>query len=145
MLQSEIRRLATQYPVVRMTGPRQSGKTTLCKTAFPDYTYINLEALSIREFATRVPKGFLAHYGTQLILDEIQRAAELPSYIQPLVDKTEASGQFILTASQQLTLTNTINQSLAGRTALLTLLPLSFNELYDTSPAILKLYCLRIS
>lgn len=129
-LQSEVVRLATQYPIVTITGPRQSGKTTLCQTAFPDYTYVNLEELSTREFANQDPKGFLAQYGNKIILDEIQRAPNLPSYIQPMVDKTDESGQFILTGSHQFELTNTINQSLAGRTALVTLLPLSFDELY---------------
>ncbi|MDF1826751.1 MAG: ATP-binding protein [Legionellaceae bacterium] len=130
-LQSEVVRLATQYPVVTITGPRQSGKTTLCQTAFPDYVYVNLEELSTREFANQDPKGFLAQYGSKVILDEIQRAPNLPSYIQPMVDQTDESGQFILTGSHQFELSNTINQSLAGRTALVTLLPLSFSELYD--------------
>lgn len=135
-LQSEVIRLATQYPVVTITGPRQSGKTTLCQTAFPHYTYVNLEELSTREFANNDPKGFLAQYGSNVILDEIQRAPNLPSYIQPMVDKTDESGQFILTGSHQFELTNTINQSLAGRTALVTLLPLSFSELYNNPSSV---------
>lgn len=130
-LKSEIIRLATQYPVVTITGPRQSGKTTLCQAAFPNYTYVNLEELSLRQFAIQDPRGFLAKYNNKVILDEIQRAPDLPSYIQSLVDKTNDSGQFILTGSHQFELTNSINQSLAGRTALTTLLPLSFQELYS--------------
>ena len=134
-LKSEIIRLATQYPVVTITGPRQSGKTTLCQAAFPHYTYVNLEELSLRQFAIQDPKGFLAKYNNKIILDEIQRAPDLPSYIQTLVDKTNESGQFILTGSHQFELTNSINQSLAGRTALTTLLPLSFQELYSNEPS----------
>jgi uncharacterized protein len=133
-LQAEVIRLATQYPVVTITGPRQSGKTTLCQAAFPDYVYVNLEELSIREFAKQDPKGFLAQYNRKIILDEIQRAPDLPSYLQPLIDKTNESGQFILTGSHQFELTHTINQSLAGRTALVTLLPLAFHELYAKQP-----------
>ncbi len=135
-LQPELIRLATQYPVVTITGPRQSGKTTLCQAAFPDYQYINLEELNAREFANQDPKGFLAQYNDQVILDEIQRAPNLPSYIQPMVDRTNQNGQFILTGSHQFELTNTINQSLAGRTALVTLLPLSFHELYTNASSI---------
>jgi len=135
-LQSEVVRLATEYPIVTITGPRQSGKTTLCQTAFPDYEYVNLEELSIREFANKDPKGFLAQYHNKVILDEIQRTPDLPSYIQTIVDKTDESGQFILTGSQRFELTNTINQSLAGRTALVTLLPLSFHELYSNKKSV---------
>lgn len=131
-LAAKVVRLASQYPVVTITGPRQSGKTTLCQQAFPNYTYVNLEDLSIREFATQDPKGFLAQFHDKVILDEIQRAPDLPSFIQPLVDKSDESGQFILTGSQQFELTNSINQSLAGRTALVTLLPLAYNELYNS-------------
>lgn len=130
-LQSEVIRLAKQYPVVTITGPRQAGKTTLCQTAFPDYDYVNLEELNVRDFANQDPKGFLAQYPGKVIFDEIQRAPDLTSYIQVIVDKTNASGQYILTGSQQFELGNTINQSLAGRTAMVTLLPLAFNELYS--------------
>lgn len=132
-LQSQVTRLATQYPIVTITGPRQSGKTTLSKAAFPDYTYVNLEDLGIRNFAIEDPRGFLARYPNKIILDEIQRAPDLPSYIQILVDESGEAGQFILTGSQQFQLSNTINQSLAGRTALTTLLPLSLNELYGNT------------
>lgn len=127
-------RLSTQYPVVTMTGPRQSGKTTLCQAAFPNHEYINLEALSTREFANSDPQGFLARIKAGVILDEIQRTPHLTSYIQPIVDKEKKSGRFILTGSQQLEISQTINQSLAGRTALLKLLPLSYPELYEKQP-----------
>jgi uncharacterized protein len=134
-LEPHIKRLATQYPVLTMTGPRQSGKTTLCQHAFPEHAYVNLEELSTREFANQDPQGFLAQFTNGVILDEIQRAPNLPSSIQPLVDTNDAAGQFILTGSQQFEITNTVNQSLAGRTAIARLLPLSYHELYgNTEP-----------
>ena len=124
-----LKRLATQYPVVTITGPRQSGKTTLCRDAFPDKPYVNLESPDTREFAISDPKGFLAAYPDGAILDEIQRTPRLLSYIQPIVDDRNNPGQFILTGSQQFEVMTTISQSLAGRTALLKLLPLSIEEL----------------
>lgn len=122
-------KLATQYPVVTVTGPRQSGKTTLCRDTFPDKPYVNLESPDVREFALTDPRSFLAAYPNGAILDEIQRAPDLLSYLQPLVDERKDAGQFILTGSQQFEVMTTISQSLAGRTALLKLLPLSIEEL----------------
>ena len=121
--------LASQYPVITVTGPRQSGKTTLCRTSFPAKPYVNLETPDIREFARSDPRGFLAAYETGAILDEIQRAPQLLSYLQPMVDENPEPGRFILTGSQQFEVMTTITQSLAGRTALLKLLPLSMEEL----------------
>lgn len=121
--------LAKQYPVVTITGPRQSGKTTLCRKVFPLLKYVNLEAPDVRRFAADDPRGFLAVNSGGVILDEIQRAPELLSYIQTIVDTEKQSGKFILTGSQQFEVMNTISQSLAGRTALLKLLPLSMGEL----------------
>jgi predicted AAA+ superfamily ATPase len=132
IIKPHLLRLSTQYPIVTMTGPRQSGKTTVCQATFPDYEYINLEALSIRDFANNDPQGFLSRIHSGVILDEIQRAPNLASYIQPIVDKEKKPGRFILTGSQQFEISQTINQSLAGRTALLKLLPLSYPELYAT-------------
>lgn len=134
ILMPQLVRLSQQYPVVTMTGPRQSGKTTLCQNTFPNHEYINLEALSTREFANQDPQGFLAQLKNGVILDEIQRAPNLTSYIQPIVDKENIPGRFILTGSQQLEISQTISQSLAGRTALLKLLPLSYPELYGVHP-----------
>lgn len=128
-LEAALRDRATQYPVVTLTGPRQSGKTTLCRAAFPEKPYINLESPDIREFARNDPRGFLASYPDGAILDEIQRTPELPSYLQPVIDDSGAPGQFILTGSQQFEVMTNIGQSLAGRTALLKLLPLSIEEL----------------
>lgn len=120
-----------EYPVVTVTGPRQSGKTTLCRLAFPDKPYINLEAPDKRRFAQEDPRGFLAAIPDGAILDEIQRAPELPSYLQELVDENPAPGRFILTGSQQFELMDRVSQSLAGRTALLRLLPLTIREIED--------------
>ncbi len=122
--------LASQYPVVTITGPRQSGKTTLIKYAFPDKKYVNLEAPDIRQFAITDPRGFLNQYD-DAILDEIQRAPELLSYMQTIVDENKEPGRFIITGSQQFEVLNNISQSLAGRTALLKLLPLSIAEIKD--------------
>lgn len=121
--------LAAEFPVVTITGPRQSGKTTLCRTTFPGKSYINLEQPETRRFALEDPRGFLSTIPDGAILDEIQRAPDLLSYIQVIVDDKQTAGQFIVTGSQQFEVMNTINQSLAGRTALLKLLPLSIEEL----------------
>ncbi len=124
-----LKRLSTQYPVVTVTGPRQSGKTTLCRAVFPDKPYVNLESPDTRQFAVSDPRGFLAQFPDGAILDEIQRAPDLLSYIQPIVDERPAPAQYILTGSQQFEVAHSVNQSLAGRTALLKLLPLSIAEL----------------
>ncbi len=121
-------KLAAKYPVVTITGPRQSGKTTLAREVFKDKTYINLEAMDNREFAKFDPRGFLGRIPEGAILDEIQRVPELVSYIQEIVDEKKKNNMFILTGSQQLEFTSSINQSLAGRTALLKLLPFSITE-----------------
>lgn len=124
-----LQRLAGQYPVVTVTGPRQSGKTTLCRAMFPDKPYVNLESPDVRRFALEDPRGFLATYPQGAVLDEIQRAPDLLSYIQPRVDDRQIPGEFILTGSQQFEVMEGVSQSLAGRTALLKLLPFSLAEL----------------
>ena len=128
-LKATLEALAGQYPVVTLTGPRQSGKTTLCRMAFSAKPYINLESPDVREFARNDPRAFLTAYADGAILDEIQRAPELLSYLQPMVDQDPRPGRFILTGSQQFEVMTGITQSLAGRTALLKLLPLSIEEL----------------
>ena len=124
-----LQELARRYPVVTITGPRQSGKTTLCRATFPHKPYVNLESPDVREFARSDPRGFLASYPEGAILDEIQRVPQLLSYLQPIVDERDEPGRYILTGSQQFEVMTTISQSLAGRTALLKLLPLSIEEL----------------
>ncbi len=120
--------LFRKYPFVTVTGPRQSGKTTLCRAAFPHLKYVNLEAPDQREFAESDPRGFLSHIGEGVILDEIQRVPELLSYLQVHADEARRNGLFVLTGSEQFRLSDAINQSLAGRTALLRLLPFSLAE-----------------
>lgn len=128
----ELISLAKGYPVVTVTGPRQSGKTTLVRFVFPDKPYTNLEDLDTRNLAKSDPRGFLEQFPQGAILDEIQRVPELLSYIQTIVDTSEQKGLFVLTGSHQLELNQAITQSLAGRTALLTLLPLSMDELIQS-------------
>lgn len=131
-LQPHLIRLAKVLPVLTVTGPRQSGKTTLCKMAFPDKPYVSLEDPSIRGVAFRDPKGFLANYPDGAILDEVQRVPDLLSYIQGIVDRDGRDGMFVLTGSAQFQLLSTLTQSLAGRTALVNLLPLSMDEIAST-------------
>ena len=120
--------LAQKFQVITLTGPRQSGKTTLVRAAFPALPYISLEEPDIRQLALTDPRGFLSNYPTGAILDEIQNTPELFSYIQRLVDENRQV-QFILTGSSNFLLIEKISQTLAGRTAVLHLLPFSFHEL----------------
>ncbi len=120
--------LFRQYPFVTVTGPRQSGKTTLCRTAFPDLNYSNLEAPDQRAFAESDPRGFIAQLGEGAIIDEVQHVPDLLSYLQVLADEKGRNGLFVLTGSEQFRLSDAISQSLAGRTALLRLLPFSLAE-----------------
>lgn len=124
-----LQELAHKYPVITITGPRQSGKTTLCRHVFPDKPYVNLEAPDQRQFAIDDPRGFLQAYGQGAVLDEIQRTPELLSYLQVMVDEDPRPGRFVLTGSQQLNVRQALSQSLAGRTAILTLLPFDCQEI----------------
>ena len=112
-----------KYPILVLTGPRQSGKTTFLKNEFANYTYINLENLDNRTYALNDPNGFLGEHGNFVILDEAQRAPELFSYLQTKVDNDKIMGQYILSGSQNFHLMRNISQSLAGRVALFKLLP----------------------
>ena len=123
-----------KMPVIAVTGPRQSGKTTLVKSIFPDYAYLNLEYPDVRARALEDPRLFLQSESPGLILDEVQRAPELFSYIQGIVDEKQTPGQFILTGSQNFLLLEKISQSLAGRVSLFTLLPLSMDEINSKYP-----------
>jgi predicted AAA+ superfamily ATPase len=128
-LEPTLRRAARQYPVVSLTGPRQSGKTTLVREAFPRHQYASLEVPDQREFAQEDPKGFLGQFSGKVILDEVQRTPHLFSYIQGIADERQEAGQFILTGSQNFLLAQHISQTLAGRCATLHLLPFSRPEL----------------
>ncbi len=122
---------AAAYPVVAVTGPRQSGKTTLVRRLFADLPYVLLEDPDQRRFATEDPRRFLSRFPDGVVLDEVQRAPELISYLQGCVDVDPRPGRFILTGSQQFGLLSGITQSLAGRVAMMTLLPFSSAELAD--------------
>jgi len=128
-LQPKLLELAGYYPSVVVTGPRQSGKTTLCQTAFPNKSYVSMEALDLREFARSDPRGFLAEYASGAIIDEIQHVPELLNYLQSDLDARPDPGRFILTGSQHFGLLQSISQSLAGRCGILVLLPPSLKEL----------------
>jgi predicted AAA+ superfamily ATPase len=126
---STLLRLSKGFPIVAITGPRQSGKTTLAKAFFHEKPYVSLENLDERNFAINDPKRFLARFKNGAILDEIQRCPELLSWLQTLVDDRKIMGDFILTGSAQLDLMSKMNQSLAGRIGRLELLPFAGNEL----------------
>ena len=124
-----VRDRATRYPVVTITGPRQSGKTTLCKAAFPDHPYVNLEQPRTLEQALADPTGFLARHAEGAIFDEVQRAPQLLSAIQVACDERPEPGRFVLSGSHNFQLQGAIAQSLAGRTTVLDLLPLARDEM----------------
>jgi predicted AAA+ superfamily ATPase len=128
-LESALKQQLSKYPILAVTGPRQSGKTTLLKHLFPDYTYVSLENENIRSFAQDDPVGFLKRYPFKAIFDEVQRVPGLFSYLQTEVDQSGMMGQFILSGSQNFHLLGSITQSLAGRVALFRLLPFDLSEL----------------
>ena len=130
ILRKRLKQVSAQYPVLTLTGPRQSGKTTLVRDLFSTFTYLNLEDRDVLSFAKEDPKSFLRQTKKGMIIDEIQRAPHLSSYIQVLIDESKKkSVQFVLTGSQQFEVIEAVNQSLAGRTAIAKLLPFSMAEL----------------
>ena len=128
-LAPELERAATWAPSITLTGPRQSGKTTLCRTVFSDHPYCSLEAPDERAFAREDPRAFLAQFPRGAVLDEVQRAPDLLSYLQGIIDADPAPGRWILSGSQNFALLELVSQSLAGRTAMHQLLPLSWDEI----------------
>lgn len=121
--------MSKTMPVVTVYGPRQSGKTTLVKKLFPSFAYANLEYPTVRDLAVHDPEAFFSRYPAPVIIDEVQRVPDLLSFIQVKVDESGKNGQYILTGSHQPMLREKVSQSLAGRVAILTLLPLSLDEL----------------
>ena len=142
MIQREIAAVAKSlfeaYPVVTITGPRQSGKTTLARSVFSHLPYVNLEELATRELALSDPVAFMSKIQQGAVIDEIQRAPEILSQIQVTVDEAQQNGMFVLTGSSQLKMMESVSQSLAGRTTLLRLLPLSVAEVsrFSISPTV---------
>lgn len=129
ILQSKAIELAQKYPFVVITGPRQSGKSTLARLAFPEYNVVSLEDLDNREFAREDPRGFISTYPDKTIIDEVQRVPSLLSYLQTHCDTVGKEGMYILTGSQNMELMQSVDQSLAGRVGLIHLLPFSKKEM----------------
>jgi predicted AAA+ superfamily ATPase len=134
-LTETLHRFAQSFPVVAITGPRQSGKTTLARTVFADKAYVSLEDPIERAFALEDPRGFLARFEQGAVFDEAQRWPDLFSYLQGMVDTKRAPGRFVLTGSQQFGLLAGVTQSLAGRVGLTRLLPLAFAEMPEVFAA----------
>lgn len=128
-IEKEIRTLAKEFPVLTIMGPRQSGKTTLAKHLFPKHTYVSLENIDMREFASSDPHGFFDKYSKNIIIDEIQKVPALFSYLQTHSDNLNTNGNFVITGSQNYLLLEKVSQSLAGRVGLATLLPFSLDEI----------------
>ncbi len=139
-LSPKLMKVIQSWPSITLTGPRQSGKTTLCRNIFPNHPYESLEAPDIRAFATEDPRAFLTQFPQGAVFDEIQRVPELFSYLQGIIDKDPTPGRWVFTGSQNLSLLDTVKQSLAGRTVIFNLLPLTRNEiiLFPQFPATLE-------
>jgi predicted AAA+ superfamily ATPase len=132
VIADKIKQMAAKMPIISITGPRQSGKTTLAKAVFPKHTYVNLESPDVYEDAKSDPRSFLTQHKHGLIIDEAQKMPELFSYIQTISDENNKLGEFIITGSQNFLLSEKISQSLAGRVFITNLLPLSIAELKKT-------------
>ena len=128
-ISENLKKISTRFPVVAVTGPRQSGKTTLIKDLFPDYSYFNLESPDTLAIAENDPASFIRQNSNRVIIDEIQKAGHLLSYIQAVCDERKEMGNFIISGSENLLLSRKISQSLAGRAAYATLYPLDLSEL----------------
>ena len=132
-IQLELETCAREYPAVTITGPRQAGKTTLARATFPHHAYASFEQPLTREQFRDDPVGFLKRHDGGAVFDEVQNVPELLSYLQQEIDENPQTGRYVLTGSQHFALSETISQSLAGRTAVLELLPFSISELRDST------------
>ncbi len=130
-LSGKILQLSEKFPIITVTGPRQSGKSTLLKNIFPEYRYVSLENPDMRSFATDDPNGFLKTYDNHTIIDEAERVPSLFSYLQTHIDAVNETGMYMLAGSSNFHLMAAIDQSLAGRTAIMKLLPFSRHELNE--------------
>lgn len=135
-----LQRFAKNYPIVGITGPRQSGKTTLSKMLFPHLPYVSLENLDTRSLAQADPRAFLKQYEAGAIFDEVQHVPELLSYLQSVVDESPETGRYVLTGSQNFSLSEHISQSLSGRIGMATLLPLSLSEVNSLEDMTLQIF-----
>lgn len=129
LLHSKVTELAAKFPFVLITGPRQSGKSTLAKMAFPDYRYVSFSDIDMRTFAKEDPRGFIATYSDRVIIDEVQKEPSILSYLQTHTDNECREGMYILTGSQNILLMESVDETLAGRVGILRLLPFSHAEL----------------
>jgi len=130
-IEDTIRKQSARFRAVTIIGPRQSGKTTIARALFPDYAYVSLEDLDMRQFAHDDPRGFLEQYDSHTIIDEVQRVPSLLSYLQTRLDQRPQNAQYILTGSQNFLLSKHIGQTLVGRTSLTILLPLTLDEINE--------------
>ena len=132
-VEPRLKMLARQFPAIVLTGPRQSGKSTLCQKVFAKLPYATLESPDVRAFSLEDPRGFLKQFPKGAVLDEIQNSPQLPSYLQGIIDREPAPGRWILTGSHNLSVMESTSQSLAGRSAVVHLLPLSRHEVVEFS------------
>jgi predicted AAA+ superfamily ATPase len=132
-VEPRLKMLARQFPAIVLTGPRQSGKSTLCQKVFAKLPYVTLESPDVRAFSLEDPRGFLKQFPKGAVLDEIQNSPQLPSYLQEIIDREPAPGRWILTGSHNLSVMESTSQSLAGRSAVVHLLPLSRHEVVEFS------------
>ena len=130
-LQLKIEELSSKFPFVMLTGPRQSGKSTLAKMTFPDYKYVSFSDIDTRTFAKEDPRGFIATYPDRTIIDEVQKEPSILSYLQTHTDNENRTGMYVLTGSQNMLLMSSVDETLAGRIGILTLLPFSHHELAE--------------
>jgi predicted AAA+ superfamily ATPase len=132
-VEPRLKMLARQFPAIVLTGPRQSGKSTLCQKVFAKLPYVTLESPDVRAFSLEDPRGFLKQFPKGAVLDEIQNSPQLPSYLQEIIDREPVPGRWILTGSHNLSVMESTSQSLAGRSAVVHLLPLSRHEVVEFS------------